>query len=139
MPQARMLCQPSTGHHSTASALNSVSTTCSVRVRHGAAISGRAHPARGGGTAPGTPRRRAAEPPPVCFPVRGGAGRAGPGPARLVGGSAGGAAPARPRRARPLPGLRHCPAWKRSPAAQGGLAGTGSSRRCRASSLTAVG
>lgn len=68
---------------------------------------------------------------------RGGPGRAGP--ARLVGGSAGGAAPARPRRARPLPGLRHCPAWKRSPAAQGGLAGTGSSRRCRASSLTAVG
>lgn len=55
-----MLCQPSTGHHSTASALNSVSTTCSVRVLHGAAIAGRALLRRRGGSqeAPGRRGRR---------------------------------------------------------------------------------
>lgn len=118
MPQARMLCQPSTGHHSTASALNSVSTTCSVRVRHGAAISGRAHAAGGAGEggssdgeALGTPRRRAAEPPAVCFPVRGDAGRGGPG------GSAGGAAPARLR-------------LESGPVASAGLVGSTSSGTC---------
>lgn len=81
MPQARMLCQPSTGHHSTASALNSVSTTCSVRVRHGAAISDRAHnragrPRAARSSAPGRGgERRRLRPLPVS-----GAGRRQAGP-----------------------------------------------------------
>lgn len=79
MPQARMLCQPSTGHHSTASALNSVSTTCSVRVRHGAAISGRAHTARGGPGLPAAPRRggERRRRRPRLLPVSGRGGRGG--------------------------------------------------------------
>lgn len=55
-----MLCQPSTGHHSTASALNSVSTTCSVRVLHGAAMA--AGPCCAAGAAPGRLRGGGAAP-----------------------------------------------------------------------------
>lgn len=79
-----MLCQPSTGHHSTASALNSVSTTCSVRVLHGAAIAGRALQGRlpggpgeaglcrllpgQGGPGAGPCRRAASSPAGLCAP-----------------------------------------------------------------------